>query len=211
MGGPRAIVVIGGSGFCRIFNRGTGMISPVVNVTSARGSVTNRGITRLSFPSCTLSAILPGIVETNGQITVYSAIRRPGLNGRIVPTASVLSGTCRATRGMTGSSNVGCRHIVILRSTGFSGGTGALAVDKVDGGSNGRRIGTVVGTGSVCHTIITAAKIRDHLSHSNEGGFLPSSSTGRRVLIERLATKMVVTHRKLPTAFSRSDRGLVPC
>lgn len=108
-GRPSTVVLFEYKSFCRACSRSTVITSRVLNVALAGQTGKRTGDMRVTnFPFRTLSACLPGLMHTNGQITVYSRLRSPGVAGGlmghnvarlIAPNMTVGSGILSCGRG----------------------------------------------------------------------------------------------------------------
>lgn len=108
-GRPSTVLLFHMNSFCRVCNRSTIAKTRVLNVMRAGGTgKPKRAVRVTNFPRRTLSDCLPGLIHTNGHMTVYSRLRSPGLAGGLIghnvarlmaPNISVGSGVLGRGRG----------------------------------------------------------------------------------------------------------------
>lgn len=120
-GRPSTIVLFHYNSFCRACSASTIITSRVLNVALAGHTGNGKGAVRVTnFPRRTLSACLPGLVHTNGHITVYSRLRSPGLAGGLIGhnVARLI-----APKISVGSGILGCQRGGFLTTIRFNGNT----------------------------------------------------------------------------------------
>lgn len=108
-GRPSTIVLFQYKSFCRACSASTVVTTRVLKVALAGHTGKGKGAVRVTnFPRRTLSACLPGLIHTNGHMTVYSRLRSPGVAGGLIghnvarliaPNISVGSGVLGCGRG----------------------------------------------------------------------------------------------------------------